>query len=46
MEICFVPDKDYGKFLTAAQLVQKHRGEIVNLQGQVLATTTGSSSSP
>ncbi|MEK7683916.1 MAG: tRNA 2-thiouridine(34) synthase MnmA [Verrucomicrobiota bacterium] len=41
MEICFVPDKDYGKFLTAAQLVQKHRGEIVNLQGQVLGHHDG-----
>src|SRR5258708_9190864 len=36
MEICFVPDKDYGRFLTQSKLVEKHRGEIVNLQGQVL----------
>ena len=36
MEICFVPDNDYGNFLQQAQLVQKHRGEIVNLHGQVL----------
>jgi tRNA-specific 2-thiouridylase len=41
MEICFVPDKDYGKFLTAAKLVRKHRGEIVNLQGQVLGHHDG-----
>jgi tRNA-specific 2-thiouridylase len=41
MEICFVPDKDYGKFLTKAKLVEKHRGEIVNLQGQVLGHHDG-----
>jgi len=26
MEICFVPDKDYGKFLQQAKLVEKHQG--------------------
>src|SRR5947209_17163449 len=31
MEICFVPDKDYGKFLQQAKLVEKHRGEVVSL---------------
>jgi len=41
MEICFVPDNDYGKFLQQAGLVQKHRGEIVNLQGQVLGEHDG-----
>lgn len=41
MEICFVPDKDYGKFLSTAKLVQKHQGEIVNLQGQVLGHHDG-----
>jgi tRNA-specific 2-thiouridylase len=41
MEICFVPDKDYGKFLEKAHLVEKHRGEIVNLQGQVLGHHDG-----
>lgn len=41
MEICFVPDKDYGKFLQAAKLVQKHQGEIVNLHGQVLGHHDG-----
>jgi tRNA-specific 2-thiouridylase len=41
MEICFVPDNDYGKFLQQAKLVQKHRGEIVNLQGQVLGGHDG-----
>ncbi|MEI7938056.1 MAG: tRNA 2-thiouridine(34) synthase MnmA [Verrucomicrobiota bacterium] len=41
MEICFVPDNDYGKFLQQASLVQKHRGEIVNLQGQVLGEHEG-----
>ena len=41
MEICFVPDNDYGKFLQQARLVQKHRGKIVNLQGQVLGEHDG-----
>ena len=36
MEICFVPDQDYGGFLQKANLVRQHRGEIVNVQGQVL----------
>jgi len=41
MEICFVPDKDYGKFLQSANLVQKHRGDIVDLQGRVLGQHEG-----
>jgi tRNA-specific 2-thiouridylase len=41
MEICFVPDNDYGKFLREANLVQKHRGEIVDLHGQVLGHHDG-----
>lgn len=41
MEICFVPDNNYGGFLQQANLVQKHRGEIVNLQGQVLGHHDG-----
>jgi tRNA-specific 2-thiouridylase len=41
MEICFVPDKDYGKFLQEANLAQKHRGEIVDLHGQVLGHHDG-----
>jgi tRNA-specific 2-thiouridylase len=41
MEICFVPDNDYGKFLEAARLVTRRRGEIVNLQGQVLGHHDG-----
>jgi tRNA-specific 2-thiouridylase len=41
MEICFVPDNDYGKFLQQAKLVEKHRGDIVNLQGQVLGQHDG-----
>lgn len=41
MEICFVPDKDYGKFLSMANLAQKHRGEIVSLQGEVLGHHDG-----
>jgi tRNA-specific 2-thiouridylase len=41
MEICFVPDKDYGKFLSATHLAQRHRGEIVDLQGRVLGHHEG-----
>jgi tRNA-specific 2-thiouridylase len=41
MEICFVPDNDYGKFLEAAKLVEKHRGEIVDLHGRVLGQHEG-----
>ena len=41
MEICFVPDKDYGKFLQQAKLVEKHQGEIVDLQGRVLGHHDG-----
>jgi len=41
MEICFVPDNDYGAFLQRSNLAQKHRGEIVNLQGQVLGHHDG-----
>ncbi|MBU6402864.1 MAG: tRNA 2-thiouridine(34) synthase MnmA, partial [Verrucomicrobia bacterium] len=41
MEICFVPDRDYGRFLRQADLVRPHRGQIVNLQGQVLGHHDG-----
>ena len=41
MEICFVPDKDYGRFLQQARLVEKHRGEITDLYGQVLGHHDG-----
>ncbi len=41
MEICFVPDKDYGKFLQQANLAQKHRGDIVDLHGHVLGHHDG-----
>src|SRR5256714_176881 len=41
MEICFVPDNNYGKFLQQAKLAEKHRGEIVNVQGQVLGHHEG-----
>ena len=41
MEICFVPDNDYGRFLQQARLVQKHKGEIVSLDGQVLGEHEG-----
>jgi len=41
MEICFVPDNNYGGFLQQANLVQKHRGEIVDLRGHVLGHHDG-----
>ena len=41
MEICFVPDNNYGGFLQQANLVQKHRGEIVDLHGHVLGRHDG-----
>lgn len=41
MEICFVPDNDYGGFLRQAGLVQKHRGEIVDSRGRVLGHHEG-----
>ncbi len=41
MEICFVPDNDYGKFLSDSKLVSRHRGDIVNLEGKVLGQHDG-----
>jgi tRNA-specific 2-thiouridylase len=41
MEICFVPDNNYGGFLQSANLVQKHRGEIVDVHGHVLGRHDG-----
>jgi tRNA-specific 2-thiouridylase len=41
MEICFVPDNDYGKFLQQAKLAQKHRGEIVDAHGRLLGHHDG-----
>jgi len=41
MEICFVPDNDYGDFLRQAELVRRHQGEIVDLQGRVLGHHDG-----
>ena len=41
MEICFVPDNDYGKFLQQAELVHKHKGDIVDLHGRVLGQHDG-----
>ncbi len=41
MEICFVPGNNYGGFLQQANLVQKHRGEIVDLAGKVLGHHDG-----
>lgn len=41
MEICFVPDNNYGRFLQQADLVQPHRGEIVDVRGAVLGHHEG-----
>jgi tRNA-specific 2-thiouridylase len=41
MEICFVPDNDYGRFLRQTKLVEARRGEIVDQQGQVLGHHDG-----
>ncbi len=41
MEICFVPDNDYGAFLEKANLVQRHGGDIVDLHGRVLGHHDG-----
>lgn len=41
MEICFVPDNDYGRFLQQAHLVEKHGGDIVDLAGRVLGRHEG-----
>lgn len=41
MEICFVPDRDYGKFLRQARLVDQHVGDIVDVHGRVLGKHDG-----
>lgn len=41
MEICFVPDNDYGRFLEQARLVTKQQGEIVDRRGHVLGRHEG-----
>lgn len=41
MEICFVPDNNYGKFLTTSAGVVPHQGEFVDRQGKVLGYHPG-----
>jgi tRNA-specific 2-thiouridylase len=41
MEICFVPDNDYGGFLKQAGLVEPHAGEIVDTEGHKIGTHSG-----
>lgn len=41
MEICFVPDNDYGAFLEQANLVTRRRGEIVTTAGEVVGQHDG-----
>jgi tRNA-specific 2-thiouridylase len=40
-EICFVPDKDYGRFLRDAAKVPNNKGEIVTRDGKVLGQHDG-----
>ena len=46
MEICFVPDKDYGKFLSAAKLARRHRGKLSICTGRCWAITKGLNFTP
>jgi tRNA-specific 2-thiouridylase len=41
MEICFVPDNNYGRFLEQSKLVERHSGEIMDTQGRVLGHHDG-----
>ncbi len=41
MEICFVPDNNYGGFLQKTNLVAKHVGEIVDTSGKKLGEHEG-----
>jgi tRNA-specific 2-thiouridylase len=41
MEICFVPDNDYGRFLRESGLVTPRHGEIVDREGRVLGHHEG-----
>jgi len=41
MEICFVPDNNYGGFLQKAKLVEKHTGDIVDTAGRKLGEHEG-----
>ena len=41
MEICFVPDNDYGKFLEQSKLATRHRGDIVDVHGRKLGQHEG-----
>ena len=41
MEICFVPDNDYGRFLQQTHMVEKHRGEIRDIHGHLLGHHEG-----
>jgi tRNA-uridine 2-sulfurtransferase len=41
MEICFVPDNNYGRFLQEAKLVDKSRGDIVDVYGSKLGEHDG-----
>lgn len=41
MEICFVPDNDYRRFLLQSELAHAHRGEIVDTRGKVLGFHEG-----
>lgn len=41
MEICFVPDKDYGRFLRESRLATVHRGDIIDTEGRKVGEHDG-----
>lgn len=41
MEICFVPDNDYGRFLEQSKLAVQHEGDIVDTSGRVVGRHRG-----
>ncbi len=41
MEICFVPDRDYGKFLRDSRLAASHPGDVVDIHGHRLGRHEG-----
>ncbi|MEO0074683.1 MAG: tRNA 2-thiouridine(34) synthase MnmA [candidate division WOR-3 bacterium] len=40
-EVCFIPDRNYIKFITSAQSYQPQTGNIINLQGKVIGKHPG-----
>jgi len=40
-DICFIPDGDYKKFLTANSYIEKRKGDIVDIDGNILGKHNG-----